>query len=196
MNMFSGLPAVLCQTDCEDTVIGNNDDTEYNEAMDSMIYLNLNNPAQCNGTISSYRYCHYPTDVSGRSRPRPQYNAILAVFRLMGNTYQPVARSTVSLTVRMTRQFTCCNIEIRAGSVQLEPGDVLGACVGRRNKQNDRRRLNLAGNTSNKSVSISGVPVSLCNNQTSLIIFRTDNLTTFLGRILHLSAEFSELFIS
>ncbi len=192
--MFSGLPAVLCQTDCEDTVIGNNDENKYTEATVSMIYLNLNNPAQCNGTVSSYRYCHYGTSQSGNS---VQFNAILAVFRKVDNTYRPVAGSDITLTMRNNNQFNCLSADLE-GLIQVQPDDVLGACVARGEGGNpsNRQQLNLAGNNMDESVLLSGVAVTgVCDstNVQGSATVAINELMNISGRVLHLSAEFGEL---
>ncbi len=85
------IPAVFCQLDCGiSQAIG----TAYSVAMDSMVYLNLNNPAQCNGTISSYQYCYYPTIQLDDGNLR--FNAILAMFRRDGNNnYQYINGSNL-----------------------------------------------------------------------------------------------------
>ncbi len=157
----------------------------------------MNNPAQCNGTISSYQYCQYPTNQTANIR----FNAILAVFRKVGNTYQHVNGSDFVVEVGMTLPFICRNATPSAGSVQIQPGDVLGACVSRRQGNiNNRQQLNIAGNDAS-GFSVSGASIGgdgLCNTndlQDSLTVM-VDNLTNIPERILHLSAEFSELFVS
>ena len=164
-------------------------ETEYTEATESMIYLNLNNPAQCFGTISSYQYCHYPITRSGGVR----FHAILAVFRMMGDSYQPVSGSNIVLEERDSLPFTCDTSTLTT-SVEIQPGDVLGACVGRESSGGNRRQLNLAGDNAN-GFSVSGVSVSVCDpdnlqDLTALV----PSLVDMPGRILHLTAEFSKLF--
>ncbi len=189
--MLTGLPVVWCQSDCDTVqVIGNNNNTAYTEATDSMVYLNMNNPAQCNGTISSYQYCQYPTTVTGGVR----YNAILAVFRMVDDIYQPVTGSDVVLEERNALPFTCSSSPLNTGSVQIQPGDVLGACVARDNGGgSNRRQLNLAGDNNTNGLSVSGASVTLCDT-TNIPGLATPvtSLVDIPGRILHLSAEFSE----
>ncbi len=191
--MLTGLPVVWCQSDCDTVqVIGNNDNTEYTEAIDSMVYLNLNNPAQCNGTISAYQYCHYPTTETGGG---VRFNAILAVFRREGNFYQSVTGSDVVLEVVTTLGFTCSTVNVTPmNGIQIEPGDALGACVGRMQINNDSfQQLNLAGDSGINDFFASSVPVSECSSITDSVA--TDNLSQLSGRMLHLAAEFSELLV-
>ncbi len=183
----AGLPAVLCQLDCTDQVFGNENETEYTEATDTTVYLNLNDPANCSGTLSSYRYCHYPTMDASLT-----YNSILAVFRLVGSNYVAVGGSDVLITGMITEAFSCVTLPF-LGTVQTEPGDIVGACVGPRQGGNNRRQLNLAGNDaigfSVRGASRSGCPTIDLNSVTVM----TSELMVFPDRILHLSAEFGEL---
>ena len=113
----------MCKLDCTDQVFGNENETEYTEATDTTVYLNLNDPANCSGTLSSYRYCHYPTMDASLT-----YNSILAVFRLLGSNYVAVGGSDVFITGMITEAFSCVTLP-SAGTVQIEPGDVVGGSI-------------------------------------------------------------------
>ena len=120
------------------------------------------------------------------------YNSILAVFRLVGSDYYvAVDGSDIVIEVTTTEAFGCVTLPFTA-TVQTEPGDVVGACVGPRQGGN-RRQLNLAGNNaigySVRGASRSGCPT---NNLNSVTVMNSE-LLIFPDRILHLSAEFSEL---
>ncbi len=187
--MCTGLPAVLCQLDCTDRVFGNENETEYTEATDTMVYLNLNDPAKCYGTLSSYQFCHYPMTTG-------TYNAFLAVFRRQGDTYVPLMESEASLQVTVAQAFNCStSVPVGPGSVQIEPGDVVGVCLGP--LQGSRKQLNLVGNNAT-GFSVSGVSMTgICNIKNiqmsaTVTISELMNLT---DSVLHLSAEFCELIV-
>ncbi len=152
-----------------------------------MVYLNLIDPANCSGTLSSYRYCHYPTTQGNPIK----YNAIVAVFRLQGNTYVPLMGSEAAIEVTTIESFSC-SASMPVASVLIEPGDVVGACVGPRQGGN-REQLNLAGNNA-PGFSVSGVSVGNCpSNDLSSATVTINELVQFSDMILHLSVEISEL---
>ncbi len=120
------------------------------------------------------------------------YNAFLAVFRIQGDTYVPLMESEASLQVTVAQAFNCStSVPEGLGSVQIEPGDVVGVCLGP--LQGQRKQLNLVGNNAT-GFSVSGVSVTgNCNiNNIPGTISELINLP---DRILHLSAEFCELIV-
>ncbi|XP_064386577.1 ephrin receptor 1-like isoform X2 [Halichondria panicea] len=147
-----------------------------------MVYLNLNDSAKCYGTLSSYKFCHYPMTTG------TDYNAFLAVFRRQGDTYVPVMESGAFLQVTVAQAFNCStSVPEGSGSVQIEPGDVIGVCLGP--LQGQREQLNLVGNDAT-GFSVSGVSISgNCNLNTATVTI--SELINLPDRILHLSAEFS-----
>ena len=151
-----------------------------------MVYLNLNDPAKCYGTLSSYKFCHYPMTTG------INYNAFLAVFRRQGDTYVPLMESEASLQVTVAQAFNC-STSVPWGSVQIEPGDVVGVCLGP--LQGSRKQLNLVGNDAT-GFSVSGVSTTgNCNfnNIQSSATVTISELMSLTDSVLHLSAEFCEL---
>ncbi len=98
--------------------------------------------------------------------------------------------SEAAIEVTSIEPFSC-STDMLAASVQIEPGDVLGACVGQRRTGGNREQLNLVG-TDATGFSVSGVSVSDCPSAYINSVTVTE-LTNFSDRILHLSAEFGEL---
>ncbi len=153
-----------------------------------MVYLNLNDPAECYGTLSSYQFCHYPMTTG------TDYNAFLAVFRRQGDTYVPVIESRASLQVTVAQAFNCStSVPVGPGSVQIEPGDVVGVCSAQ--AQGQSKQLNLVGNNAT-GFSVSGVSMTgNCNfnNIQSSATVTISELMSLTDSVLHLSAEFCEL---
>ena len=124
------------------------------------------------------------------------YNAFLAVFRRQGDTYVPVIGSGASLQVTVAQAFNCnTSVPVGPGSVQIEPGDVVGVCSAQ--VQGQRKQLNLVGNNAT-GFSVSGVSMTgncnFNNIQNSAMVTISD-LINLPDRILHLSAEFCELIV-
>ncbi len=98
------------------------------------------------------------------------------------------------LNVNTTSPFNCSTVQLPA-VVQVQPGDILGACVGRR-QGNDtiRQQLNLAGDNVNGFSVVSGASVQRCNlkNLRSLRNIAVTDLVEMPGRFLHVSAELSK----
>ena len=127
--------------------IGNDDDSELNDRTEQRFYLDINNPATCNGTITSWTVCYYgPNDARG------SYWAIYAVYKRTGGSggeerYERV--SGIFSAVRATegvitfnreplvdgqiqeRGFMCYNnsIDISESPLTVQVGDIIGACV-------------------------------------------------------------------
>ena len=125
------------------------------------------------------------------------YNAFLAVFRIQGDTYVPVIGSGAFLQVTVAQAFNCSTSvpEGPPGSVQIEPGDVVGVCLGP--LQGPREQLNLVGNDAT-GFSVSGVSMTgICNinNIPGSAMVTISELINLPDRILHLSAEFCELIV-
>ena len=149
--------------------IGNDDDSEMNERTDRRFYLGINNPATCNGTITSWTVCYYgPGQAMGRS-----YWATYAVYRRNdsgeGEHYERVSgifsavRATANVIAAdidptdgliQERSFMCYNDSVDASDSPLtvQDGDIIGACVF--DPQEDdvsfsRRQLNIVGDIMN-----------------------------------------------
>ena len=149
--------------------IGDSDQRELNVHIDRRFYLDINNPATCSGTITSWRVCYYgPNIVRADS-----YWATYAVYRRMGSggseRYERVSqlfsavRATSSLIgtgvvdgLVQEKVYVCYNDSIDAGALPLtvQAGDVLGACVFNPvNVDGDsRRQLDIVGETGGSSL--------------------------------------------
>ena len=124
--------------------------------MDRRFYLDVNNPATCNGTITNWTVCYY-----GRSDSRfNSYWATYAAYQSVDSgSYERV--SEMFRAVRITTGFgdgadglhqigfNCYTDFIDTGDspLTISAGDIIGACVF--NPQDadgfDRRPLNIVG---------------------------------------------------
>ena len=144
--------------------IGRNDDSEGSMRTDRRFYLDVNNPATCNGTITNWTVCYY-----GRSASElKSYWATYAVYRRMGSaggedeSYENVSK--LFRAVRTTPDiaddaddadgpnqegFNCYTDLIDTGDspLTIRVGDIIGACVFDPEEAEgfDRRRLNIVG---------------------------------------------------
>ena len=91
-------------------------------------YLNIQDPAPCNGTIDEFQYCYYRTNQSGVTA----YRFSAAFFR----ETSPGLYSAVSIVFRARRnennlgsQSFSCVITSFSSPVEVRAGDVIGACI-------------------------------------------------------------------
>lgn len=103
---------------------------EVSDDNDEGLYLNLQSPAGCNGTVTAWRYCYHTKD---RNRNRI-YSAQFAVYRPVYNGYTRVVGSCTTITKygheEVDHPFHC-------ESLRLEPSeqfvvnswDVIGVCL-------------------------------------------------------------------
>ena len=162
---------VLCLASAQSCgTIGNDDDRELDEKTEQRFYLDINNPATCNGTITSWTVCYYgPNDVRG-SR---SYWATYAVYRRNGSDegerYERVSgifsavrvtRAVMMLEEPMTdglirqRGFMCYNdsiVDTSNSPLTVQEGDIIGACVFSPQDEGglDRRELDIVGEITN-----------------------------------------------
>ena len=151
----------ICAVSSQSCTIGNSDDSELRERTEERFYLDVDNPATCNGTIINWTVCYY-----GRSDPGlfNSYWATYAVYRKMGSGgdeyYEKV--SEMFAAVRTTngirdgfnqRGFNCYADFIDTGGSPLtvQVGDIIGACVFNPD-EGFRRRLNIVGEMSGESL--------------------------------------------
>ena len=100
--------------------------------------MNFGAPAQCNGTVTSWRYCSYNRymedneDCDGREN----YMAKFLVYRQIGNsTYEPVPGSTKSVTLSLRCPsdggFQCGRLESLTPTEQfnIQVNDIVAACL-------------------------------------------------------------------
>lgn len=94
-------------------------------------YLDTTNSASCSGTVTRWRYCYFPSQAELDSPPSIQF----AVYRLnqTGNGYDRVSRVYTAFGLDDIDASIDCRI-LQLGQnqlVQVETGDVVGACIYR-----------------------------------------------------------------
>ena len=186
----SDIQGILGQSSqCSNPIIGTNDETSYNPNTTQRLYLNLNSSAECIGTISSYRYCYYQPSGAGN-----RFSAVVAVYRLMDNMYQPVSGTGFTIDVRMPPSGTlvCANTADLVIPVQLQLGDVVGACTVEPSGQTNQ--LDLVGQSANGSTlySASNIQVGCARNEPPPAVSVQDLSPPLTSTILHLSAIISK----
>ena len=117
-------------------IVGSNVSTPSQVSTLERFYLNTARPAPCNGTITSLRYCYYGREDSNRNtyqllvalyRPEPRSNN----YQRITNTISIIKRTPISqvpLADALLPGFNCDSVELEE-SVQVLPGDVIGACI-------------------------------------------------------------------
>ena len=105
--------------------------------------MNFGAPAQCNGTVTSWRYCSYnrlqvddDDDDDDDCEGSASYTSIFLVYRQMVNSiYEPVPGSKKSITLRLTCSnrggFQCDRVETLSQSEQftIQENDIVAACL-------------------------------------------------------------------
>ena len=144
------------EVDSQCRPIGTNNETAFTAARDRRFYLNIDCPAPCNGTITSWRYCYYRPNTNDSNR----YHVTWAVYRRMGSgndTHYVAVPSSVRTAVRSGDQitsnndsFSCLNQSVWPNvTVAIEAGDVVGACIYEPGDNADenifRRQLDIVG---------------------------------------------------
>ena len=119
-------------------IIGSNVSTP--QILDSVstaerFYLNTARPAPCNGTITSLEYCYY----GEMTNSRRTYQSIVALYRPVGGTSYQRISDTISISKQtpireipsadvLLPGFNCDSYELNS-SIQVQMGDVIGACI-------------------------------------------------------------------
>ena len=158
--------AVICLVSGQTCTIGRNDDSQLGERTDLRFYLDVNNPATCNGTITNWRVCYYGRSDSGLN----SYWATYAIYQRMGSggdesyvkvsgMFRAVRTTTQTLTGFLDGAdglneigFDCYTDSIDVGDspLTIRPGDIIGACVFDPEDGSiiTRRELDIVGETS------------------------------------------------
>ena len=149
--------AVICSVSGQACTIGRNDMSEQDVRTDQRFYLDVNNQATCNGTITNWTVCYYGRSDSG------SYWATYAIYRRMGSgedeSYENVSElfRAVRTTLNIADDadgpnqegFNCYTDLIDTGDLPLtiRAGDIIGACVFDPEDADgfDRRQLNIVG---------------------------------------------------
>ena len=100
--------------------------------------MNFGAPAQCNGTVTSWRYCSYNRYLEDDEEcdDRERYTSIFLVYRQNGiSTYEPVpgSRKSVTITLRCPRDggFQCDREVplIQAEQFSIQENDIVASCL-------------------------------------------------------------------
>ena len=106
--------------------------------------MNFGAPAQCNGTVTSWRYCSYNRfqgtsgdDDDDDCRGSASYTSVFLVYRRTAagaSTYEPVPGSTKSVTLTLNCQnnggFQCREVMlIQSEQFSVQENDIVAACL-------------------------------------------------------------------
>ena len=100
--------------------------------------MNFGAPAQCNGTVTSWRYCSYNEyqEEDDECDDAERYTSVFLVYRQTGaSTYEPVpgSRTSVTITLRCPSHggFRCDRIETLSQAEQftIQENDIVAACL-------------------------------------------------------------------
>lgn len=154
-------------------------------------FLNVQDPAVCSGEIISFRYCYY--------HPEPfideEYSSVFAVYRPR-DISSSLSYDVVSQTIKVTRnqtndqvgKFTCSNVALTV-PVNVQAGDVLGACVVSESSSNTFAQLNIVGYNETSDRYLMTADSSDCGNSTVPLTINTLSRTDSL--VLHIYADIS-----
>ena len=152
--------AVICPVSGQTCTIGRNNDSMLRERTERRFYLDVNNPATCNGTITNWTVCYY-----GRSDPG-SYFATYAVYQIMGSGedeyYERVSEvfTAVTATTNVGSRdglnqigFNCYTdfIDVGDSPLTIHAGDIIGACVFNPSG-GSRRELDIVGEANGESL--------------------------------------------
>ena len=160
--MYVAVICLVSRGSGQTCTIGKDDDSEGNDRTDRRFYLDVNNPATCNGTITNWTVCYY-----GRIDSAFSYWATYAVYQTVGEE----SFERVSETFRAVRAvtsdgdgadgrnqlgFNCYTDTIDVGDSPLTiyAGDIIGACVFDPPDAEliNRQQLNVVGDVSGESL--------------------------------------------
>ena len=161
--MYVAVICLVSRGSGQTCTIGKNDDSEGNDRTDQRFYLDVNNPATCNGTITNWTVCYYGRIDSAVF----SYWATYAVYQRVGDeSYERV--SETFRAVRTTNGsgddadgqnqsgFNCYTDSIDVGDSPLTilDGDIIGACVFDPQDADsfEKQQLNVVGDVSGESL--------------------------------------------
>lgn len=110
------------------------------------LYLNTDNPAQSDGTITRWEYCYYPPTEPGI------YQVFFAIFRprtvINVQLYErQSALLNFSISVSGLVEGFLCSSLIPVEQISVQQGDIIGVCLPKTNS------LNVVSDTSSASLS-------------------------------------------
>jgi len=152
------------------------------------LFLDLQNPAPCNGTVTAWNYCFYRLE----SASDLNYLVDFVVYRRMGSNYQLVESRTVDMSgpqlARLNSDFMCDTISLQQSEMfEIREADVLGACLN--DEGNDQKMLDILAESVTNTMSVTAgctQSVNIPNN------IRRNRLTTSPSFALHLFVDVSK----
>ena len=132
LRILAVLAIVSAQSEQCSQPLGNGDQTEYTRTNDDLFLLDVDHPAQCDGTVESLSYCVYRPSMRNNN---PNHQAFVALFR--PNSSDVYTRVSPFTTLSQSDNdignsgfFGCftCEIPEDISPLLVQAGDVLGVC--------------------------------------------------------------------
>ena len=120
--------AINAQTQFCPETFGSDLPNQIHESSNTGVYLNLESPAQCNGTVTAYHYCYY--DINDEET----VSVTLLVYRREGDTYRLVEGSLHLIQKGQSQliegEFACDMEPLEESEqFQVQEGDIIAACI-------------------------------------------------------------------
>ena len=123
-------------------LLGSDVKTRFSQSSRERLFMNFGAPAQCNGTVTSWRYCYYNVnsdddcDEGDDSDDSVSYRSVFLVYRKVGaSTYAPVpgTRKSITLTPSCSsggRQLPCQEVALsQSEQFRVQQNDIIAACL-------------------------------------------------------------------
>lgn len=118
-------------------VAGDDSQARLTQSTRERLFMNFGAPAQCNGTVTSWRYCSYNryTQEDDECEGSEFYTSVFMVYRLTGpSTYEivPGSMKSVTITLRCPRDggFRCREAMLAtAEQFEIQQNDIVAACL-------------------------------------------------------------------
>ena len=183
---FTGHGTICTAQSC--TLFGNTDRMEHSQSSAKGLFLDLQNPAPCNGTVTAWNYCFYRIE----SASDINYIVDFVVYQRMGSNYQLVENRTVDMSGRQLRDlnsdFTCDMISLQESEMfEIREADVLGACLN--DEGNNQKMLDILAESVTNTLYVTDGCTQSVNIPTSI---RSRGLTTSPSFALHLFVDVSK----
>ena len=134
LRILAVLAIVSAQSEQCSQPLGNGDQTEYTRTNDDLFLLDVDHPAQCDGTVDSLSYCVYRPSMRSNN---PNHQAFVALFRPNSSNVNLYTRVSPFTTLSQPDDdignngfFGCftCEISEDISPLLVQAGDVLGVC--------------------------------------------------------------------
>ena len=173
-------------------VIGTNEE-ERTFIRDHNFYLNTQNPAPCDGTITSFQFCNY------RGTQRVGfYESTFAIYRLRASESDSYDAIIPALSARRAfgtglggflGSFGCTNLTLE-DPVTVQAGDVIGACVFDP-PDDDTLQNDVVGVIDDSDSYLMTTGTNGCGD--AAVPQRVNSLSTTNSRVLHIHADVGKL---